>query len=54
MFSTLFPANYGVKEMLGVLEGLGKETTDGLLNIHYDLVDPLHHYVPVPWLLQRY
>ena len=54
MFPTLFPANYGVKEMLGVLEGLGKETTDGLLDVYYDLVDPLHHYVPVPWLLRRY
>ena len=39
MFPTLFPANYGVKEMLVVLEGLGKETTDGLLDIYYDLVD---------------
>ena len=54
MFPTLFPAYYGVKEMLSVLGEMGKETADRLLDVYYEVVDPLHHYVPVPGLLRRY
>lgn len=54
MFPTLFPATHGVREMLGILEGMGRPFCDSLLDAFYDLVDPLYHYVPTPWLMQRY
>jgi hypothetical protein len=49
-----FPANYGVEHMLTILDEVGRIRADALLDSYYDLVDPLHHYVPTPWLMQRY
>lgn len=49
-----FPANYGVGQMLNILYEIGRPRADTLLDSYYDLVDPLHHYVPTPWLMQRY
>jgi hypothetical protein len=49
-----FPANYGVEHMLGILDEVGRARADALLDSYYDLIDPLHHYVPTPWLMQRY
>ncbi len=54
VFPTLFSADHGVKEMLSILEGFGRPLSDRLLDAYYHLVDPLHHYVPIPWLMQRY
>ncbi|KAL1999208.1 hypothetical protein VTN02DRAFT_4885 [Thermoascus thermophilus] len=49
-----FPANCGVGQMLKILHEIGRPRADSLLDSYYDLVDPLHHYVPTPWLMQRY
>lgn len=54
MFPTLFPASHGVKEMLPILKEMGKMQSDALLDAFYEIVDPLYHYVPTPWLMQRY
>lgn len=53
MFPTVFPINHGVKEMLNILEDMGKPSSDRLLDAYYDLVDPLHHYVRVSILVTR-
>lgn len=49
-----FPVNYGTEHMLAILYEIGRTRADALLDSYYDLVDPLHHYVPTPWLMQRY
>ncbi len=54
LFATNFPGSYGVKEILSILNGLGREITDQSLDAYLDLVDPIHHYMPVPCLRQRY
>ncbi len=54
LFTTNFPGSYGVKELLSILNELGRETADQSLDAYIDLVDPIHHYMPVPCLRQRY
>ena len=54
LFATNFPGSYGVKEIFSILNGLGRETVDQSLDAYLDLVDPIHHYMPVPCLRQRY
>ncbi|KAF7128673.1 hypothetical protein CNMCM5793_003524 [Aspergillus hiratsukae] len=49
-----FPAACGVEHMLAILDDIGRARADSLLDSYYELVDPLHHYVPTPWLMQRY
>lgn len=49
-----FPANYTVRDSLVVLHTMGRQAADSLLDAFYELVDPVHHYVPTPWLMQRY
>lgn len=54
IFPTLFPVTCSVLDMLQTLQTLGREAADRLLEAYFEIVDPLHHYVPTPWLLQRY
>ena len=54
LFATNFPGSYGVKEILSSLKGLGREITDQSLDAYLDLVDPIHHYMPLTCLRQRY
>ena len=54
LLATNFPASYGVKEILSILNGLGREVADQSLDTYLDLVDPIHHYLPVSCLRQRY
>ena len=54
LFATNFPGSDGVKEILSMLNGLGREITDQSLDAYLELVDPIHHYMPVTWLRQRY
>lgn len=49
-----FPANYTVKDALDALHTMGRQAADSRLDAFYELVDPVHHYVPTPWLMQRY
>ena len=54
LFATNFPGSYGVKEILRILNGLGREVADQSLDTYLDLIDPIHHYMPIPCLRQRY
>ena len=54
MFPVLFPLTSTAGEMLQILRSLGRAEADSLLEAYFEIVDPLHHYVPAPWLLQRY
>ena len=54
LFATNLSGSYGVKEILSILHGLGRETADRFLDAYLDLVDPIHHSMPVTCLRQRY
>ena len=54
IFTTDFPASYGVKEMLSILNILGRETADQIFAVYLAQVDPIHHCMPTPCLRQRY
>ena len=54
VFSKIFPAQCGVLEMLNLIHAMGKEQLDQHLDSYFEIVDPLHHYLPTPWILQRY
>lgn len=54
ILSALFPVACGVQDALQTLHSIGRTTADRLIDAYFELVDPLHHYVPTPWLLQRY
>lgn len=54
MFPTIFPAHNCVKEMLSILGSLGRHAADDLLEAFYQIVDPLYHYAPTPWIMERY
>ena len=54
LFTTNFPRSYGVKELLSILNEFGRDTADEFLDAYVDLVDPIHHCVPVSCLRQRY
>ena len=54
LFATNFPGSDGVKEILSMLNGLGRKVTDQSLDAYLELVDPIHHYMPVTCLRQRY
>lgn len=54
LFTTNFPGSYGVKELLSILNALGRETADQNFDVYLAQVDPIHHYMPIPCLRQRY
>lgn len=54
LFTTNFPGSYGVKEMLSILNALGRETADQTFEVYITQVAPIHHYMPIPCLRQRY
>lgn len=54
VFGQNFPAHYGVPEMLSLIHAMEKEQLEQRLNSYFEIVDPLHHYLPTPWILQRY
>ena len=54
LFATNAPGSYGVKEILILLNELGREIADQSLDAYLELVDPIHHYMPVTCLRQRY
>ena len=54
LFTTNFPGSYGVKEMLSILNGLGRETADQFFDVYLAQVDPIHHYLPTPCLRHWY
>ena len=45
--TTNFPASYGVKEMLSILNALGRETADQIFDVYLAQVDPIHHCMPI-------
>ena len=54
LFTTDFPASYGVKELLSILNTLGRETADQIFDVYLAQVDPIHHCMPILSLRQRY
>jgi hypothetical protein len=48
------PANYGKSEMLTMLRAMGRPLADERIQSFFDIVDVLFHYVPTPWIWQRY
>lgn len=48
-----FPLHYGVSEMLHRIREMGREQLDQRMDSYFELVDPLHHYLPTPWISQR-
>ena len=54
LFATNLPGSYGVKEIIGMLNGLGRKITDRSLDAYLEFVDPIHHYMPITCLRQRY
>lgn len=54
IFDHPFPLHYGVAEMLNLLQSSGRLELDAYLDSFFEIVDPLHHYVPTPWILLRY
>lgn len=54
IFDHPFPSHYGVPEMLSLLQSSGRPELDAYLDSFFEIVDPLHHYVPTPWVLLRY
>lgn len=54
LFSNNLPGSYGVKEILSILNALGRDTTDQTFDAYLALVDPIHHYMPIPCLRQWY
>ena len=54
LFANNFPGSYGVKEILSILNALGRDTADQNFDAYLAQVDPIHHYMPVPCLRQRY
>lgn len=53
-FPTLFGSTQGVKELTNILHNIGRQHCDTLLDVFYDVIDPLHHYVPRKWFMERY
>ena len=54
LFATDFPASYGVKEMLSILNTLGRETADQSFDVYLAQEDPIHHCMPISCLRKRY
>ena len=54
LFATNLPGSYGVKEILSILNRLGREFADQSLDTYRDLIDPIHHYMPISCLRQRH
>ena len=54
IFDHPFPSHYGISEMLNLLHTMGREQLDQQLDSYFEIVDPLHHYLPTQWILQRY
>ena len=44
----------GVSDICACLRGIARENLDAILDSFVEIVDPLHHYLPMPWILQRY
>ncbi|KAJ5153067.1 uncharacterized protein N7482_009545 [Penicillium canariense] len=44
----------GVDDLCACLRNISPESLDAILDSFVDIVDPLHHYLPMPWVLQRY
>ena len=54
IFDHPFPSHYGISEMLNWLHTTGRGQLDQQLDSYFEIVDPLHHYLPTHWILQRY
>ena len=54
VFDHPFPSHYGISEMLNLLHTTGRGQLDQQLDSYFEIVDPLHHYLPTHWILQRY
>lgn len=54
LFGQVFPAHYAVSEFVGLLRVMGKEQLEQHLDSYFEIVDPLHHYLPTPWIMQRF
>ncbi|KAJ5981883.1 hypothetical protein N7522_013511 [Penicillium canescens] len=44
----------GVGDICACLRSIARESLDAILDSFVEIVDPLHHYLPMPWILQRY
>lgn len=44
----------GVDVICNCLHSITRESLDAALESFIEIVDPLHHYIPLPWILQRY
>lgn len=47
-------SNCGVGEICTCLHSIARDSLDSILECFIEIVDPLHHYLPMPWILQRY
>lgn len=48
------PMDCGVNDICTCLQNIARESLDAILDSFIEIVDPLHHYLPMPWILQRY
>lgn len=50
MFPTLFSATMTKRDLLDPLSKLTRAEADKMLDAYFEIVDPLHHYAPTPWI----
>ncbi|KAJ8098969.1 hypothetical protein POJ06DRAFT_296672 [Lipomyces tetrasporus] len=52
IFPTASSMNYSVNDICACFHSIARESLDAILDSFIEIVDPLHHYLPMPWILQ--